>query len=63
MVLRSCDKTLKKKEVEIQAFYHKTVMLRDRLRVMEQKITAHKSVDRRRENRFITIHNRVPTEA
>jgi hypothetical protein len=27
MVLRSCYKTLKKKEVEIQAFYHKTVML------------------------------------
>lgn len=44
MILKPGDKTLKEKEVEIEVFFHKIVMLRDRLRGMEQKINAHKGL-------------------
>jgi len=42
MLLQPADKTQKAKEVPIDIFFHKIVMLRDRIRVMEQQINAHK---------------------
>ena len=44
MLLQPADKTQKPKEIPIDIFFHKIVMLRDRIRVMEQQINAHKKL-------------------
>ena len=44
MLLQPADKTQKPKEIPVDIFFHKIVMLRDRLRVMEQQINAHKQL-------------------
>jgi len=44
MSLQSADKTLKPKEIPIDDFFHKIVMLRDRLRVLEQNINSNKKL-------------------
>ncbi len=41
MILKPGDKNLTSKEIPIDIFFHKIVMLRDRLRVLEQNINAH----------------------
>ncbi|MBL0180795.1 MAG: hypothetical protein IPP96_00370 [Chitinophagaceae bacterium] len=44
MLLQTADKTLKAKEIPIDDFFHKIVMLRDRLRVLEQNINSNKKL-------------------
>jgi len=41
MILQPGNKDLKSKEIPIDNFFHKIVMLRDRLRVLEQNINSH----------------------
>jgi hypothetical protein len=45
MILQPGQQGLSNKEIPIDAFFHKIVMMRDRLRVMEQKVNASKLTD------------------
>ena len=50
MVLKPKNDSLKSKEIPIDAFFHKIVMVRDRLRVMEQRINSSKLSDEEKVN-------------
>lgn len=50
MVLRPSNSSLKDKEIPIDTFFHKIVMVRDRLRVMEQRINSSKLSDEEKVN-------------
>ncbi len=44
LLIQPADKSLKPKEIPIADFFHKVVMLRDRLRVLEQNINSSKKL-------------------
>lgn len=50
MILKPADDSLKEKEVPIDVFFHKIVMVRDRIRVMEQRINSSKLTDEEKVN-------------
>jgi len=44
LILKPREKNLKPKHIPIEIFFHKIVMMRDRLRVLEQKINSSKNL-------------------
>ncbi|CAM1358451.1 hypothetical protein [Tenacibaculum xiamenense] len=45
LIIEPADTNLVSKEIPIDTFFHKIVMVRDRIRVMEQKINSSKTLD------------------
>ncbi len=41
IVIKPGDSSMQSKELPIEALFHKVVMVRDKLRVLEQKINSH----------------------
>jgi hypothetical protein len=41
IVVKPGDPALQSKEIPVDALFHKVIMVRDRLRVLEQKLNAH----------------------
>ncbi|MDR2292430.1 MAG: hypothetical protein LBE11_03040 [Prevotellaceae bacterium] len=41
MILQPANTSMQNKEIPVETFFHKIVMLRDRLRVLEQNINSH----------------------
>jgi hypothetical protein len=44
LILKPGEEGLQSKELPIETFFHKIVMVRDRLRLIEQKINSHKGL-------------------
>jgi hypothetical protein len=50
MILKPNEDNLKPKEIPIETFFHKIVMVRDRLRVMEQRVNSSNLTDEEKVN-------------
>lgn len=50
IIIKPSDSEMKEKEIPIETFFHKIVMVRDKLRVMEQRINSSNLTDEEKVN-------------